>query len=98
MGSDTKSQLLGCVPATSAVAFGCDQGDHGNAPQAGEDRLHLLRYGDAYVQQEEAVYSKQVQARLEKQLHRRAKELGYEVVKLEPPVANVEPPATATPA
>jgi len=31
-------------------------------------------------------------------LHRRAKELGYEVVKLEPPVTKVEPPATATPA
>jgi len=59
---------------------------------------NLMRYGLAYVQQEEAVYAKQVQARLEKQLHRRAKDLGYEVVKLEPPVAKVEPPATATPA
>jgi len=59
---------------------------------------NLMRYGLAYVQQEEAVYAKQVQARLEKQLHSRAKELGYEVVKLEPPVAKVEPPATATPA
>ena len=59
---------------------------------------NLMRYGLAYVQQEEAVYAKQVQARLEKQLHRRAKELGYEVVKLEPPVTKVEPPTTATPA
>jgi len=59
---------------------------------------NLMRYGLAYVQQEEAVYAKQVQERLEKQLHRRAKELGYEVVKLEPPVTKVEPPAPATPA
>ena len=59
---------------------------------------NLMRYGLAYVQQEEAVYAKQVQARLEKQLHRRAKELGYEVVKLEPPVTKAETPTTATPA
>ena len=59
---------------------------------------NLMRYGLAYVQQEEAAYTKQVQARLEKQLHRRANELGYEVVKIEPPKSEVEPPATATPA
>ena len=33
-----------------------------------------------------------------RQLHRRARELGFEVVKIEPPKVEVEPPATATPA
>jgi transposase len=47
---------------------------------------HLVRYGLAYVRQTEADYAEQVRARLEKQLHRRAKELGFELRKIEPPV------------
>src|SRR5262249_2851806 len=43
---------------------------------------HLLRHGEAYVQQEEAAYARQVRERLEKQLHRRARELGYELKKV----------------
>ena len=59
---------------------------------------NLMRYGVAYSRQEEAVYAEQVRGRLEKQLHRRARELGFEVVKIEPPKSEVEPSATATPA
>ena len=47
---------------------------------------HLMRYGAAYVKQTEAAYAAQVQARLEKQLRRRAQELGFELKKLEEPV------------
>jgi hypothetical protein len=46
-----------------------------------------MRYGVAYMKQEEAAYAAQVRERLEKQLARRARELGYELVKIEPPVA-----------
>jgi transposase len=46
---------------------------------------HLLRYGEEYVRQTEAAYAEQVRGRLEKQLHRRAAELGYELKKIEPP-------------
>jgi transposase len=46
---------------------------------------NLMRYGEAYVKQEEAAYAEQVRARLEKQLQRRATELGYELKKIEPP-------------
>jgi transposase len=46
---------------------------------------NLMRYGVAYVRQEEAAYAEQVRARLEKQWHRRAKELGFAVVRLDPP-------------
>jgi transposase len=46
---------------------------------------HLMRYGMAYVRQTEAAYAEQVRGRLERQLRRRALELGYELKKVEPP-------------
>jgi len=42
---------------------------------------YLLRYGVAYVRQQEEAYAAQVRERLEKQLRRRAKEPGFEVVR-----------------
>ena len=54
---------------------------------------HLMRYGEAYVKQEEAAYAQQVRERLEKQWHRRARELGYELKKVESPSAETEPSA-----
>ena len=50
---------------------------------------NLLRYGVAYVRQTEAADAEQVRARLEKQLRRRAAELGFTVQPLAAPV----PPA-----
>jgi transposase len=46
----------------------------------------LMRYGAAYVKQTEEAYAEQVRERLESQLRRRARELGYELKKIEPPV------------
>jgi transposase len=46
---------------------------------------HLMRFGAAYVKQTEEAYAEQVRQRLEKQLQRRARELGYELKKIEPP-------------
>ena len=57
---------------------------------------NLMRYGLAYSRQEETLYADQVKARLEKSLLRRAKELGFTVVKVEAPVSDIEvslPPA-----
>jgi len=48
---------------------------------------NLMRYGLAYMKKSEAAYAEQVRERLEKQLRRRAKELGYTLNKIEPPVA-----------
>jgi hypothetical protein len=48
---------------------------------------HLMRFGDAYVRKDEEAYAGQVRERLERNLHRRAKELGYEVVPKRPPSA-----------
>jgi hypothetical protein len=42
-----------------------------------------MRYGVAYLQQTGAAYAEQVRQRLQKQLQRRAKELGYELKRIE---------------
>jgi transposase len=47
----------------------------------------LLRYGMAYMKREEEAYAAEVRAKLEQSFHRRAKELGYEVKKIEPKAA-----------
>jgi transposase len=47
---------------------------------------HLVRYGEAYVKQTEEAYAEQVRERVERSLHRRALELGYELKKIEPAV------------
>ena len=44
----------------------------------------LMRHGTGYVQRTEAAFVEQHRERQEKQLHRRAKELGFEVRKREP--------------
>jgi hypothetical protein len=44
---------------------------------------HLVRFGEAYMKQTEQAYAAQVRARLEKQLQRRARELGYTLTKVE---------------
>jgi hypothetical protein len=43
---------------------------------------NLMRHGIAYMRKEEVAYAEQVRERLEKQLRRRAKELGYELKRI----------------
>jgi transposase len=47
---------------------------------------NLVRFGEAYVKETEEQYAEQVRQRLEKQLQRRARELGYELKKIEGPL------------
>ena len=49
-----------------------------------------MRYGVAYAKQTEAAYAEQVRERLEKQLRRRAKELGFELKPITPPTPTAE--------
>ena len=78
-------------PATRAPIAG-DQWSRLGAPEAITALAHklarilynVMRYGVAYMRQTEEAYAEQVQARLEKQLRRRAAELGYELHKVEP--------------
>ena len=44
---------------------------------------HLMRHGVAYMKQTEAAYAEQVRERLEKQLRRRAQDLGFELKKID---------------
>src|SRR5437588_4765779 len=53
---------------------------------------NLMRYGVAYMKQTEEAYAEQVRDRLQKQLQRRAKELGYELKKVEPALQTVVMP------
>jgi len=46
---------------------------------------NLMRYGVEYTKQSEAAYAEQVHERLEKQLRRRAQELGFELTPITPP-------------
>ena len=48
---------------------------------------NLMRYGVAYAKREESQYAEEVRHRTERAFHRRAKELGYEVKKVEPAAA-----------
>ena len=45
-----------------------------------------MRFGVEYQKKDEEAYAAEVRAKLEKSFHRRAKELGYEVKKIEVPV------------
>jgi transposase len=51
---------------------------------------NLMRYGLAYLQQTEAAYAEQVRERQERQLQRRARELGFTVHKVAAVAAAVE--------
>ena len=53
----------------------------------------LLRYGLVYQKRSEEEFVVNHRKQVEKNLHRRAKELGFELKKIEPPPS--EPPSTA---
>jgi transposase len=55
---------------------------------------HLMRYGVAYMKETEQAYAEQVRQRVEKQLRRRARELGFELKPIAPAPPAPEP-ATA---
>jgi hypothetical protein len=58
---------------------------------------NLLRYGVAYRKPEEAAFAEHVRQRQEKQLHRRAKELGYALTKLAAAEGPADPPPAEGP-
>src|SRR5262245_28295372 len=71
------------LPSPAAVAARHTEAITATAHKLARIVYHLIRYGMAYVRQTEEVYAAQVRDRLEKQLHRRAKELGYTLRKIE---------------
>jgi hypothetical protein len=58
---------------------------------------NLMRFGVEYVAKEESAYAEQVRAKQEKQLHRRAKDLGFAVTRIaDPPASSDESSAIST--
>jgi hypothetical protein len=51
-----------------------------------------VRFGVGYLRQTEAEYQAQHREKQEKALHRRARELGYKLEKIEPPLPAVNMP------
>jgi hypothetical protein len=85
--ADAEQRGVGRVSETTARPTGRAEGDHGGGSQAARIVYHLMRYGEAYVKQTEKQYAAEVRERQEKQLKRRAKELGFELKKVEPALA-----------
>ena len=80
---DAEQGSVGSVPAAAAVAAGAPKAVTAAAHKLVRIVYHLLRFGKAYVKQTEQEDAEQVRQRLEKQLARRARELGYELKKIE---------------
>lgn len=85
---------MGCYLRRQRGRLGAPKAITATAHKLARIVYHLVRYGGEYVKQSEAEYTEQMRQRLERSLHRRAKELGYEVVKKteaepEPPVLSV---------
>ncbi|MFL6220245.1 MAG: IS110 family transposase [Actinomycetes bacterium] len=78
---------LGAYLRRQRARLGAPKAVTATAHKLARTLYNLMRYGLAYVAQEEAAYAAQVRERLEKQLRRRARELGFEVVRAEPAAA-----------
>jgi hypothetical protein len=76
---------LGAYMRRRRVRLGKPQAITATAHKSARILYNLIRYGVAYMQQTEADYAKQVHERQEKQLRRRAKELGFELTPITPP-------------
>jgi hypothetical protein len=76
---------LGAYLRRQRSRLGAPKAITATAHKLGRILYHLMRYGEAYVKRTEEAYAAQVRERLEKHLHRRARELGYEVKKIQPP-------------
>jgi transposase len=79
---------LGCYLRRQRGRLGAPKAITATAHKLARIVYNLVRFGGAYVKPSEAEYTEQMRERLERSLHRRAKELGFEVVKK---VEEVEP-------
>ena len=73
---------LGAYLRRQRARLGAPKAITATAHQLARILYNLMRYGMAYMRKEEAAYAEQVRERLEKQLRRRAKELGYELQRM----------------
>src|SRR5262249_22139561 len=74
---------LGAYLRRQRSRLGAPKGSAAAAPKPARIGVAPVRCGEAYVKQTEQECAEQVRQRLEKQLERRARELGYELKKIE---------------
>ena len=85
--------FLGAYLRRQRGRLGAPKAITATAHQLARILYHLLRFGEAYVKETEAAYAEPTRQRQEKQLQRRAKELGYTLTKVETTAATpAEPP------
>ena len=78
---------LGAYLRRQRSRLGAPKAITATAHKLGRIVYHLMRFGEAYVKRTEEAYAQDVRERQERQLARRAKELGFEVKRLEAPPA-----------
>jgi hypothetical protein len=82
---------LGAYLRRQRSRLGAPKAITATAHKLGRIVYHLIKHGEEFVQRDEAKCREEVIERLEKQLHRRARELGYVVIKLESAAASESP-------
>ena len=87
---------LGAYLRRQRARLGAPKAITATAHQLARIIYNLMRYGVEYMKKEEAAYAEEVRGRQEKSFHRKARELGYEVKKIEPPKSEVEAPSSAS--
>jgi len=88
------TSYLGAYLRRQRSRLGCPKAVTAAAHKLARLVYHLMRYGEAYVKRTEAAYAEETRQRQEKQLRRRAKELGFEVRKIEASTPTDEAPTT----
>jgi hypothetical protein len=86
-----ESSALGAYLRRQRSRLGAPKAVTATAHKLARITYNLMRYGAAYMRREEAAYAEQVRERQERQLLRRAKELGFEVKRITPPGGEPSP-------
>jgi hypothetical protein len=84
--------LLGCYLRRQRGRLGAPKAITATAHNLARIIYHLVQFGGEYIKLTEAAYTEQIRNRLEKSLHKRAKELGYKLTKVETPPEELENP------
>ena len=90
-----KTSTTGCILAIDLGKYKSVACLYPYSAEQAEIFYTMMRYGVTYQKQSEAEFVEQNRQRLEKSLRRRAKELGFELKKIEAPPP--DPAAAATP-
>jgi transposase len=76
---------LGCYLRRQRGRLGAPKAITATAHKLARIVYHLVRFGGEYIKLTEAAYHEQIRDRLEKSLHKRARELGYQLTKVDTP-------------